>query len=362
MKARLLSIAQRLLACPTAPFREHAVQSFIIDFCTRKNIHFRQDDMGNILAVYGKQYPESHIAFEAHMDHPGFIIEKGSRAGKTTARFYGGVDEEYFIGTGVRVFPAAGEVSGTITRISFHPKQRIKRVWLSLNGSVNKGDTAMWDLPAFKVRGDRLYSRACDDLIGCVAILALLAELSRRRIHKQVTAIFTTAEECGLHGAKYLCMKKRLPKSMNIFTVEASKTSANAPVGGGVVIRVGDRGQVFAPPLTRFMMYAARQAKKRNSSFRHQRKLMDGGTCESSLYQSFGYRTSALCVPLGNYHNRNFKQKKIRAEYVSISDFENMVALFIEMARNADELPHYLKRQPPTYIEERRDLGERLYY
>jgi endoglucanase len=362
MKDRLISIARDLLACPTAPFREFAVQSCIIDFCTRKNIHFRQDDMGNIIAVYGKRYPEAHIAFEAHMDHPGFIIEKDSRAGKTTAMFYGGVEEEYFAGTGVRVYTTAGEITGTITRTSFHPKQRIKRAWLSLKGAVNKGDTAMWDLPAFKVRGDRLYSRACDDLVGCVAILALLAELSRRRIRKRVTAVFTVAEECGLHGAKYLCMKKRLPKSMNIFTVETSKTSANAPIGDGVVIRVGDRGQIFNSPLTRFMMSAARQAKKRNPSFKHQRKLMDGGTCESSLYQAFGYCTSALCVPLGNYHNRNFKQKKIRAEYVSISDLENMVALFIEMARNADELPHYLKRQPPTYIEERRDLGERLFY
>lgn len=362
MKKRLLSIARILLARPTAPFREHAVQNCIKSYCRIKNLHFQQDDMGNIIVTYGKHYPESHIGFEAHMDHPGFIIDKDSRAGKTTALFYGGVDEKYFAGTGIRVFTANGEVTGIITRTSFHPKLRIKRVWLTVNGSVNKGDTAMWNLPACTIRGDRLYSRACDDLIGCVAILALLAELSRRRIRKRVTAVFTVAEECGLHGAKYLCIKKRLPKSMNLFNVETSKTSANALIGDGVVIRVGDRGQVFTPPLTRFMMHAARQAMKKNPAFKYQRKLMDGGTCESSLYQAFGYRTSALCVPLGNYHNRNFKQHKIRAEYVSISDLENMLALFIEMARTADELPGYLKQPPPSYIEERRDLGERLFY
>ena len=49
MKERLLTIAQDLLACPTAPFREHAVQSYIKDFCQTNTIHFRQDDMGNII-------------------------------------------------------------------------------------------------------------------------------------------------------------------------------------------------------------------------------------------------------------------------------------------------------------------------
>jgi endoglucanase len=327
-----------------------------------KHIHFHQDTMGNIIATYGKQFPDSHIAFEAHMDHPGFIIEKDSRAGKTTALFYGGVEEEYFSGTTVCVFTAKGEVTGLITRTNFHPKQRIKRVWLALDGPVNKGDTAMWDLPAFKIRGDLLYSRACDDLIGCVAILTMLAELSRRRIKKRVTAVFTVAEECGLHGAKYLCINKKLPKSLNIFTVETSKASSNAPLGDGVVLRVGDRGQIFSPALTRYMMHAARTAAKKNPAFKSQRKLMDGGTCESSLYQAFGYRTGALCVPLGNYHNRNFKQKKIQPEYVSLADLEAMVTLFIEIARAADDLPNFLKQKPPTYIEEHRDLGERLFF
>jgi putative aminopeptidase FrvX len=362
MKDRLLSIAQDLLACPTAPFREQAVQSHIIAFCSTHNIHFQQDTMGNIIATYGKQFPDTHIAFEAHMDHPGFIIEKNSRAGKTTALFYGGVEESYFAGTAVRVFTADGEVTGSVIRTRFYPKQRLKRVWLTLDDPVKKGDTAMWNLPACSVRGDRLYSRACDDLIGCTAILVLLSELKRRRVRKRVTAIFTVAEECGLHGAKYLCSKKKLPKSLNIFTIETSMASSNSPLGDGVVIRVGDRGQIFSPALTRFMMHAARNTVKKDPDFKYQRKLMVGGTCESSLYQAFGYRTSALCVPLGNYHNRNFKQKKIQPEFVSLSDLKNMIALFLEMVGSAGDLPNFLKQKSPTYIEEHRDLGERLFY
>jgi putative aminopeptidase FrvX len=60
----------------------------------------------------------------------------------------------------------------------------------------------MWDIPACRVQGDRLYSRACDDLIGCVSILSLLDELHRRKVHKKVTAVFTAATRSGLAGGQ----------------------------------------------------------------------------------------------------------------------------------------------------------------
>ena len=362
MKDRLLSLTHNLLDCPTAPFREHAVQTHIKNFCNAHTLPFHQDQMGNIIVAFGNAFPATGLAFEAHMDHPGFIIEKDSRGGKTTALFYGGVEEKYFAGSTVRVFSAAGSVTGKILKTSFHVKQHVKRVWLELTGPVQRGDTGMWNLPACRVKGDKLFSRACDDQVGCVAILGLLNELRRRRIRKQVTAIFTVAEEGGLHGAKHLCLKKKLPKRLNIISVETSKTSAYAPIGGGAVIRVGDSGRIFDDGLTRFMAYAARKAAKRNKNFKWQRKLMDGGTCESSIYQAFGYRTGALCIPLGNYHNRDEKKTRIAAEFVSVSDLVNMVDLFIEMIRQSDALPEYLNAKTPEYIEECRELGERLYF
>ena len=41
------------------------------------------------------------------------------------------------------------------------------------------GAFAMWDLPAFELKDGRIYSRACDDLVGCATILALFQRLER---------------------------------------------------------------------------------------------------------------------------------------------------------------------------------------
>ena len=218
----------------------------------------------------------------------------------------------------------------------------------------------MWDLKPYQIRKDRLYSRACDDLVGCAAVLSLLAELKRRRIRKKVVGIFTVAEEAGLHGAKYLCMKKRLPKKTNLIAIETSSELCNAKIGDGVVIRVGDARSIFTPEMTQFMVNIAKKVK--SDGFKCQRKLMDAGTCESSVYNAFGYSNGAVCVPLGNYHNRNFTKKIIEEEYVSVDDLENMVLLFVEMIKATDTLNNIRKSNIPSYKETQRELGERMFF
>ena len=34
---------------------------------------------------------------------------------------------------------------------------------------------------------------------------------------------------------------------------------------------------------------------------------MDGGTCEGTAANAYGFRTIAMSVPLGNYHNQSFE-------------------------------------------------------
>jgi len=360
MRNVVLKIAGELLSLPTAPFREHRVREYIKAFCGARDIAVREDDMGNVIAVYRAKSRGPLLAFGAHMDHPGFIIEKNSRRGRTTALFYGGVEKEYFRGAPVRVFTRDREVRGRVTRVQFFPRKHIKRVSVTLDGEVRRGDVAMWDLPPFRVRGDRLAARACDDVVGCASVLALFDVLTRRRVPARVLGIFTVAEEGGCHGAKHLALTRRVPKAAHVVAIEASRELPTAPIGGGVVIRVGDRESIFSPALTRFMMDVA--ARLPRPGFRFQRKLMDGGTCEASVYQAFGYSCGAACVPLGNYHNRDFRRKRIAAEYVSVLDLVSMVRLFVAMVQRSTDLPRFLHRRPPKYAEERRRLGERLFF
>ncbi|AQT69723.1 Putative aminopeptidase YsdC [Anaerohalosphaera lusitana] len=361
LQQRILKIGKELLDRPTAPFREWEVRSHIRQFCRDRDIDVREDGMGNLIATYGSEYKNDEIAFAAHMDHPGFIVETDSRGGKCRALFYGGVDEEYFKTGRVRIFAEGGDVIGKITRTEFNKKRNIKRVFMQVDGPVKKGDTGMWDLKPFSVRSDKLYSRACDDLVGCVSILSLFDELKRRRIKKKVVGVFTSAEEAGLQGAKYLCMKRKIAKKTTLIAIETSSQLGNAKMGDGVVIRVGDALSVFTPEVTAFLTSTARKLKKKDKSFKFQRKLMDGGCCESTIYQAFGYKNSAVCIALGNYHNRNFKKKQIEEEYVSVTDLEDMVKLFIATVRDVDGLSKALKPQLPKFKEEIRPLGERLF-
>ena len=357
MKARILKIAKELLNVPTAPFREAAVREHILDFCRQRGIKTKVDQMGNILAEYGASRGKS-VVLAAHMDHPGFIIEKDSLDGSAQALFYGGVDEEYFINSAVRVFTSDGQVKGKVIQTHFDLKKKQKRVRLSVKGKVRAGDLAMWDLPAFRLRDDRLYSRACDDLIGCCASLAVLDEMTRAKANGNFKALFTVAEEAGLHGAKFACLKGLIPRDSVILSIETSAALPSAPIGGGVVVRVGDRVSVFSQAVTACLEHLGRDLSSKRRSFRYQRKLMDAGRCESSVFAEFSLTAGALCIPLGNYHNRCRRTKKIAPEYISISDLENMVHLLRAFVEAGIRTMRMKKRGRPRFTKRTGRLGE----
>src|SRR5215210_1516320 len=129
-KRKLLSITRAILEQPTAPFHEEAVAAEVLRQLAKcPHVKVRRDKFGNLIASYRRgKHAKPRYAFAAHMDHPGWV---GSE-------FLGGVPKE-LLPTGKRK--------------SF-------------------GEFAMWDFPACDLRRDgRLYSRACDDLIGCAVIV-----------------------------------------------------------------------------------------------------------------------------------------------------------------------------------------------
>ncbi len=351
-------IVRGLLACPTAPFREQHVRRFIEQFCMDRGISVQSDEMGNLIAVYGRGLTDSRLAFCAHMDHPGFIITADARGKTARAVFYGGVDEVYFKESRVRIFTDAGSVRAQVLSVRTDQALRRKYVRLRIDGPVRRGDIGMWDLPSCRIQNGRIVSRACDDLVGCAAVLALLDALHRRRIRKKVVACFTAAEEAGLHGAKHLCLKGTVPKKTCLISIETSAVLSTAKMGDGVVIRVGDKASLFDPQVTAFLLDTAAKLQKQNKPFPYQRKLMDGGTCEATVFSRFGYRCGALCIPLGNYHNRNTRTGRIGTESVSTADFQNMLSLFVAAVKAA---PMDTVTRRPRYHIRQGDLGERVY-
>ena len=86
-------------------------------------------------------------------------------------------------------------------------------------------------------------------------------------------------------------------------------------------MRVGDRLSIFDSTETARLMNVAVTNK-----IPVQRCLLDGGSCEASAYQLYGYRSVAASVALGNYHNCA-PDGTIQCEYVFVEDYANMVRL-----------------------------------
>jgi endoglucanase len=353
---RVLRIAERTMSRPTAPYREGAVIAWVRDFA-KQNPHLvlRSDPHGNLeLRRRGVPATATPLVLAAHMDHPGFRALRCTRLPRRRgfaldALFLGGVRRAFFAGARARFYLGDGEdeartVAARVLAARPDPKSGEMRVRLEASAAVPRGSFGVWDLPAFRRSPrtpDLLETRAADDLAGVAAILAVLECVERidpaRRV--DLRALFTRAEEVGFVGAIAAARGGRLPAGARIVAIEASKALPHAPQGAGPILRVGDRTSVFDDALTRWLVRVATElAGARGNRFAWQRRLMDGGTCESTAYQLYGYRSAALCVPLGNYHNMSGRGS-IAVESIRLSDLVGLVRFFEGMIQRDADCP-----------------------
>jgi endoglucanase len=328
-RSELLHLLDKLLPLPTAPFHERFVSEFLRGELKTAGLDFTVDVYGNIIAGADG---EPSLACVAHMDHPGFeIAEAGDLA--ADALWFGGVDPKYFYGARVVVYgqdSGAVRARGVVRKIVKNDQGRVENVQLRLNRSVAPGDFGTWDLVPFRRRGELIHTKGADDLVGCAAILTLLKELKKRGRRIGVRAVFTRAEEVGFIGTLAMIRSGALPRSTKIISVETSKALPGVVLGGGPVIRLGDRGSMFDHRMVLFMDGVARDLRQRDRRFRFQRRVMDGGTCEATPYRINGYIAGGIAIPLHNYHNQG--KTRIGAEAVHLKDAEGAVRLLVELA------------------------------
>lgn len=280
----LLPMLERLMRQPTAPFHEHAVRSEILSVLSGfPNVEVQTDGFGNVLARYSRLQAPASLVFCAHMDHPAYVGES----------FLGGVPENYLN--------------------TAHPVRSF-------------GAFSMWDLPEFELRDGRIYSRACDDLVGCAVMLSMLEGLERASAETAVSVVFTRAEEIGLLGAVHVARSGAFSVGTTFISLETSAEKSPAQMHKGVIVRVGDKTSVFDSQLVAGFTVLA---QKKGIPF--QRCLMPGGTCEATAFRLYGHNVAGLCVALGNYHNCA-PSGLIDSEYVALADVEAMLQLCLAAA------------------------------
>ena len=336
-------------AHPTASFYEARVAAYILGELERLGLPYQQDEYGNIVASYGDSSTKP-LAIISHMDHPGFEV-----VDSTHGRLLGHVRKECFERpVKVRVFPALPP--GHALRITHHASRELDEgipgVIVGVEGSGDEGllfdlelDSAppensfgVWDLPRFELKGDLAYMRAIDDVVGCAAILLALEEMIVRKSPCRCLGVFTRAEEAGFIGAAPLAQEKIIPHDAVVVSLEMSKALPGAEIGGGPVIRVGDFERTFDDSAESILRAAWASLKKENSEVKVQRQLMSGGRCEAGVFMLEGYLTTAMALPLGNYHNMG-EDMTIQPEYIHLDDLATCVEMLVRSAELTDTDP-----------------------
>lgn len=340
----------QILEKPTSPFREGLVISTIESILKAEKIpYFRDPAMNIIVGVKSKaeylklvktKSTEPVRIFIAHMDHPGFHGEEWIDPEHLAFEWHGGSPTAHLEGATVWLSDRDG----------FCGEGRVEKAELLASGrAIERGIIKVKDLTrtvkateifggfGFRkthwLEGDLLYTKAADDLIGVFSILETAIALKKAKKKAPFLGLLTRAEEVGFIGtiAHFeLGWYRSAKRPLLAVSLETSRALPGAEIGKGPVVRLGDRKSVFHSGCTHVFSELA----NRVLAGKHQRRIMDGGTCEGTAATAYGIPTIAISVPLGNYHNQSFEGGPDAAplngpapEFVSVSDIDGLCAL-----------------------------------
>jgi endoglucanase len=358
------SLLKNLLSQPTAPFRERHTRGYLEWELENEGVPFFRDPIGNLivgvsskaeyLKLLRQKSKEPVRIFIAHLDHPGFHGVEWRSETELEVRWLGGSPTADLEGASVWLADALGWAGqGTLHEAKLLASGRaLEAGVVRLSAPLERKRRAPEIYGGFRFRApqwqeDRLiYSKAADDLVGAFAIVStamdLFGEGAAPRGRKRARAragrppfigLLSRAEEVGFIGTIghfELGWHRQARRPLLAVSLETSRQLPGAEIGQGPVVRLGDRYTVFAPGCLRVFSDLA----EKTLPGKHQRKVMDGGTCEATAATVYGVPAIGISVPLGNYHNQNFEGgPDARAalgpapEFVNLDDVEGMLAL-----------------------------------
>lgn len=391
---------------PTAAGREHRVTQKIRRWCDeREDLRLSADDAGNVVIEHANATPPADtppLFITAHTDHPAFVLEHAADAGRLLLSFRGGVLDAYFDNARIVLYtdddrPVRAVVvstAGPAKDDAMSPDSKFLRTCVAAVNEEDRdaaadlraGDIGRWDFPAPTIEEDKdaggrlLRADACDDLAPLTAALCAFDLLRDREDARHVRLLLTRAEEIGFVGAIAACHLGTMPEGSRALLLEASRAYPESPVGAGPIVRVGDRANTFSPGFTASITKLAEKLRDNANAdgasadprpFRFQRKLMPGGMCESSAYLAFGYDSTCVCLPLGNYHNMAdltavaddkdpdaIANARVGREYVAADDFHDLVTLLTAIGLSLDDSESHAEKLTKLHAQRRRVLTD----
>lgn len=216
------------------------------------------DAKGNISLTFGKG--KQHIAFVAHMDEVGYVVDTIRDDGKLILKQRGGFFNSVWEGHEAIIHAKNKEISAL-----FEPRSNYMTSNLRGNGStaitafagfksrqqaieagILEGNTTV-TMPKEMIRlsENKATARGFDDRVGCATLLLALQNIKPEELPFTVTFVWSVEEETGLTGSTFSA--KRLKDISVVYPIDTYVSSddpidpkifANCPLGNGAVIRV----------------------------------------------------------------------------------------------------------------------------
>jgi len=354
---------KEITALPTAAGREQRVIAWVREWTAqRADLRLKADPAGNLLITRarkaaGAASKPAPLLITAHLDHPAFVVRQVPAPHLVELEFRGGVHDPYFEQARIEIFDASGGRHPAVIRRIDSAAKPFKHVAALLEKATDRlapGDVGRWvfadergghdALP--RIEDGLLRTHACDDLAAVAAALSALEALRQSRAASHVGVLLTRAEEVGFIGAIAACKGKAIARPTRLICLENSRSFPHdSPIGAGPIVRVGDKLSVFEPTLTNRISMLMMEHQKIRPQFKYQRKLMPGGTCEATTFSTYGYQSTCLCLPLGNYHNMvdidavtsgQSRRARVGPEYIALDDYHGLIEMLLVCAVQLD--------------------------
>jgi putative aminopeptidase FrvX len=311
------------------------------------------DSAGNLvlhLATPPANPKASKLAFVAHMDEIGYQVRWIEPDGRLLVDVLGGGFSEYFLGHPVIVHTAKGRLGGVLELPSGWDQQGFEwprgpraadepaHVYVGTHSAeetlklgVQTGDWITIPKEYRPLLGTRANGRSFDDRVGCAALIEAAKALGPALPGRDVTFLWSTEEEVGLHGAAAAAVRMagedRVPDV--VFAIDTfvssdspleSKRFADAEVGKGFVVRAVDNSNITPRELVDRVVRLARQNK-----IPVQYGVTGGGN-DGSAFLRYGSVDIPLGWPLRYSHSPG--------EVIDTRDLDALAKIIAVLARN----------------------------
>ena len=253
---------------------------------------------------------DTEIMLEAHLDEVGMIVTEITDDGFLTVTNVGSIDTRFLPSMPVKIY-GKEVIKGVFTSVPPHLKKgdsvpdfdvcQIDTGRKDIGEIISLGDYVLFDAEPLALLGDRITSKALDNRVGVVAVIAAGEKIAEAKLPFKVSLLFPTGEELGLRGARVGAFNCTAEKCISVDVsfgdcpdVSPLKT---AKLGSGAMIGVS--------PILNRDIFKRLEALAKENEIPYTLEVMGGTTSTDadviSLTKS-GIPCGLVSIPLRNMH------------------------------------------------------------